>query len=65
MGDRPLGFSGLMYIRKSNVLDVVMWQNSTELGKTHYSGNNKRGIGTFDIDTKAATGSFYSRGIRI
>jgi hypothetical protein len=26
-----------------------------KLGKTHHSGNNKRGIGTFDIDTKAAT----------
>ena len=29
LGVRPLGFSGLMYIRKSNVLDVVMWQNSS------------------------------------
>jgi hypothetical protein len=23
-----------------------------KLGKTHHSGNNKRGIGTFDINTK-------------
>ena len=36
-----------------------------KLGKIHHSGNNKRGIGTFDIDTKAATGAFYSCGIRI
>jgi len=38
------------------------------LGKTHHtkcSGNNKRGIGTFDINTKAATGAFYSCGIII
>jgi hypothetical protein len=33
--------------------------------KTHHSGNNKRAIGTFDINTKAATGAFYSCGIRI
>jgi hypothetical protein len=32
LGVRPLGISGLMYIRKSNVLDVVMWENSS-LGK--------------------------------
>jgi hypothetical protein len=36
-----------------------------EFGKTHHSGNNKRGIGTFDIDSQAATGAFYSCGIRI
>ena len=36
-----------------------------KLGKNHLSGNNKRGIGTFDINTKAATGAFYSCGIRI
>jgi hypothetical protein len=36
-----------------------------KLGKTHHSGNNKRGTGTFDINTKAATGAFYSCGIRI
>ena len=36
-----------------------------KVGKTHHSGNNKRGIGTFDIDTQAATGAFYSCGIRI
>ena len=30
-----------------------------KLGKTHHSGNNKRGIGTFDKDTQAATGAFY------
>ena len=36
-----------------------------KLGKTHHSENNKRGIGTFDIDTQAATGAFYSCGIRI
>jgi hypothetical protein len=31
-----------------------------KVGKTHHSGNNKRGIGTFDIDAQAATGAFYS-----
>ena len=36
-----------------------------KLGKTHLSGNNKRGIGTFDINTKAATGAFDSCGIII
>jgi hypothetical protein len=36
-----------------------------KLGKTHHSGNNKRGTGTFDINTKAATGAFYSCGIRL
>ena len=36
-----------------------------KLGKTRYSGNNKRGIGTFDIDAKAVTGAFYSCGIII
>jgi hypothetical protein len=46
---RPLGCSGLMY---------VQWME-----KTHHSGNNKRAIGTFDINTKAATGAFYSCGI--
>ena len=30
-----------------------------KLGKTHLSGNNKRGIGTFDINTKAATGALW------
>jgi hypothetical protein len=29
-----------------------------KLGITHHSGNNKRGIGTLDINTKAATGAF-------
>jgi hypothetical protein len=24
-----------------------------KVGKTHHSGNDKRGIGTFDIDTQA------------
>jgi hypothetical protein len=36
-----------------------------KVGKIHHSENNKRGIGTFDIDTQAATGAFYSCGIRI
>jgi hypothetical protein len=34
-----------------------------KLGKAHHSGNNKRGIGTFDINTKSATSAFYSCGI--
>jgi hypothetical protein len=38
---------------------------SSKFWKTHHSGNNKRGTGTFDINTKAATGAFYSCGIRI
>ena len=59
MGVRPLECSGLMYVQ-------WMWYVAKiKLEKTHHSGNNKRGIGTFDINTKAATGAFYSCGIRI
>jgi hypothetical protein len=29
-----------------------------KFGKTHHSGYNKRGIGTFDIDAKDVTGAF-------
>ena len=39
-----------------------------KLGKTHHtkcSANNKRGIGTSDINTTAATGAFHSSGIII
>ena len=61
LGVRPLGFSGLMYVQCPGCGHVA----KIKLEKTHHSGNNKRGIGTFDINTKAATGAFYSCGIRI
>jgi len=48
LGVRPLGFSGLMYVQCPGCGHVA----KIKLGKTHYCGNNKRGIGTFDIMQK-------------
>jgi hypothetical protein len=58
LGVRPLGFSGLMYLQCPGCGHVA----KIKLGKTHHSWNNKRGIGTLDINT---TGAFFSCGIRI
>ena len=50
----------------SNVLDVVMWQKSSE-GKLVIVEIIREGLVLFDINTKAATDAFYfcHFGIRI
>lgn len=55
LGVKPLGFSGLMYVQCPECGGVT----KIKLGKTHHSGNSKRGCGTFDINTKAATGALF------
>ncbi|CAG2196487.1 unnamed protein product [Mytilus edulis] len=58
VGVKPLGFSGLMYVQCPECGGVT----KIILGKTHHSGNSKRGCGTFDINTKAATAREYEVG---
>ena len=59
IGVRPYGFSGILYVQCSDCGRVSL----IKLGKTHHSGNSKtkRGLGAFDVNTKAATGTISNQ----
>ncbi|CAC5392244.1 unnamed protein product [Mytilus coruscus] len=52
-GVRCYGVSGILYIICHRPICGRL--NKIKLGKTHYPGENKRGIGVFDVNTKIAT----------
>lgn len=55
LGVRPYGVTGIVYV-KCHICESV---NRIRLGKTHHSTEHKRGLGTFDVNTKLATGNDY------
>ncbi|CAC5357764.1 unnamed protein product [Mytilus coruscus] len=57
-GVRCYGVSGILYIICHRPICGRL--NKIKLGKPHYPGENKRGIGVFDVNTKIATGMIHS-----
>ena len=55
-GVRPYGLTGIVYIVCSNSACGAL--NRLKLGKVHHE-NEKRGVGIFDVNTKAAAGLWY------
>ncbi|CAG2242653.1 unnamed protein product [Mytilus edulis] len=55
LGVRPYGVTGIVYV-KCHICESV---NRIRLGKTHHSTEHKRGLGTFDVNTKLATGMLH------
>ena len=53
LGVRPYGVCGILYI-PCECGEV----KKIKLGKTHHTGKDRRGVGAFDVNTKAATGTF-------